>query len=209
MPTIRAIVFDWYGVIWTFPGKFNSIVAAFLGVSLDEFECVYYRHNHLWNKGLVRDKRLAWRLVLDELGKSGKLDALMVFLETQSLGKVDERVVQFIGFLKTQGYKIGLLSNASFKNSAVMRRPEFMTLFDASVLSYEVGYQKPEPQIFLAMAQRLGIDTSEFIFIDDSPKSLSTAKEVGYVPVLYQDLDGLTEQLVERGLLKEHPLHPV
>jgi hypothetical protein len=37
-------------------------------------------------------------------------------------------------------------------------------------------------------------------FIDDAEKSLSTAQEVGFVPILFETYEKLRYQLTERGI---------
>ena len=40
-------------------------------------------------------------------------------------------------------------------------------LFDAVVISAEVGLHKPQPEIYLLAAERLGVEPAECVFVDD------------------------------------------
>ena len=59
-------------------------------------------------------------------------------------------------------------------------REEFDDLFDVITLSYEHGYAKPHPSIFLETLNRLGVNSKDSLHIGDDPISdIRGAKEVG------------------------------
>jgi HAD superfamily hydrolase (TIGR01509 family) len=84
-------------------------------------------------------------------------------------------------------YKIGLLSNIG-----VWRINEFISLaereqlFDAVVLSGEVGIAKPSVEIFELMAERIGFAPSECVMIDDLVDNIEGAEMAGMKTVLFQ-----------------------
>lgn len=101
----------------------------------------------------------------------------------------------FINQLK-QTYKIGLLSNVG----TAWVREEFLTteerqLFDVMVLSYEVGYAKPESEIFDLTAQRLGFQPEECLLIDDSEANCLGAQKRGWQTITYQNWPQLKNDL--------------
>ncbi len=55
----------------------------------------------------------------------------------------------------------------------------FGEMFDAVVISSEVGMRKPEPRIFLHAAGLLGLDPQECIFIDDIQANIAAAEQTG------------------------------
>ncbi len=75
----------------------------------------------------------------------------------------------------------------------------FPDMFDAVVISSEVGMRKPEPQIFLHAAELLGLSPHECIFIDDIEANITAAEQVGFTGVLHQRADATRELLA--GLL--------
>jgi putative hydrolase of the HAD superfamily len=58
-------------------------------------------------------------------------------------------------------------------------------LFDAMVLSADVGLMKPDPAIFKMMADELGLLPNECVMIDDVVSNIDGAKLVGMPGVLY------------------------
>jgi glucose-1-phosphatase len=92
-------------------------------------------------------------------------------------------------------YKLGILSNA---NRGVIERklsPEQLALFDTRIISAEVGFIKPDPNIYLIALDRLATKPSETIFIDDLPDYLEPAKSLGIHTIHYTGLDTLKADL--------------
>lgn len=56
---------------------------------------------------------------------------------------------------------------------------------DAVLLSGEVGYWKPEPEIFLAAAQALNLPAEECLMVDDSIANVQGAIRVGMAGILH------------------------
>lgn len=87
-------------------------------------------------------------------------------------------------------YKIGLLSNTS--RETVSSKPfegDAFALFDAVVLSAEVYLAKPDPDIFVLACERLDVDPSEAVFIDDSEYNLTGATAIGMQTILFEDIE--------------------
>jgi putative hydrolase of the HAD superfamily len=74
----------------------------------------------------------------------------------------------------------GLLSN-SWGND--YPRELWAELFDAVVISSEVGLRKPDERIFLHAAAALDLDPSECVFVDDIEHNIHAAQAVGMVGV--------------------------
>jgi putative hydrolase of the HAD superfamily len=87
--------------------------------------------------------------------------------------------------LRSAGLRTALLSNSW--GLADYPREVFPGLFDAVVLSAEVGMRKPEEQIFLHAAQLLGLRPQECVFIDDIEVNVTAAEAIGMVGVLHTD----------------------
>lgn len=74
-------------------------------------------------------------------------------------------------------------------------------LVDEAVISGEIGFQKPSKEAFAILFQKLGLQPEEVIFIDDAPKSLETAGEIGYSPILFEGNTKLKEDLRKLGIV--------
>lgn len=100
------------------------------------------------------------------------------------LANILPNTVDTISLLKEQGFKIGLVSNADKLERAGWEAGNVAHLFDVAIFSCDVGYVKPEKEIYLACTDKLGIDPAECLFVGDgSCGELPGAKEVGMTTV--------------------------
>ena len=193
----KAIGFDWGGVIEGQPGfVFNKKFCELVGVTEVEYSKVYFRHNRSYNAGKPLTEQELWDRVLTDLGKSDLLDSVEKFsADYRSQKSINKPVLELVDSLKTRGYKVGLLSNNSVETANLLRSAKIDRHFDAFIVSAEVGLMKPDPAIYDLLCDKLGINCTELVFIDDSSQSLSSAKECGYEPVLFTTYETLIKDL--------------
>ena len=175
---IKAIVFDCFGV-------------------LAEDGWLPFKRKYIGN-----NKRLADDVA--DLGKQNEFGMVSLenyFTQVAKLISVDEKnlkaavnrrvpnedLFSFISSYLKPNYKIGLLSNANFNVIEKIFSEEQAKLFDASVLSYESKLIKPDPKIFELIAQRLNVQVSECLFIDDVDRYCLAAEEVGMKAIVYKN----------------------
>ena len=86
--------------------------------------------------------------------------------------------------------RTGLISNCLGDTSYLWPSTPFASLFDASILSFEVGMVKPDPGIYRLACERLGVEPSECLFIGDGGSGeLTGATDVGMDAVLIRAPD--------------------
>lgn len=193
---IKAIAFDYGGVL-----KINTEDS--LGELLNYLETT----REDWDK--------EWFLGNKEANNSGKpyadyfLEVCSKFKNSEESKKhildsleknkgkhiVNSELVEMIKKLKDNGYKIGLLSNYGVELRDKLKKDEIYDLFDAIVVSSEVGCQKPELEIFKILFTNLGVEPEEVVFIDDASKSLENAESIGYFPILYKNNESFKIEL--------------
>ena len=80
-----------------------------------------------------------------------------------------------------------------FKNECI----ELFNSFDKLFFSFEIGYHKPDIQIFEHVLSETKYFTDETIFIDDSIENLNTAQNMGIhtIPVENCNLEILSKLL--------------
>ncbi len=93
---------------------------------------------------------------------------------------------------KLNGLKTALLSNADgwWQPPAAWHE-----LFDATVISGEVGLAKPQQEIYRLTATKLNLQTSECVFVDDLAINVHGAKEAGMVGVHHRSTESTLEEL--------------
>lgn len=108
--------------------------------------------------------------------------------------QLDEAMLELFRTLRARGVPTGLLSNSwGFGYPSEL----FGDLFDAVVISAEVGMRKPEPRIFQHAAQLLGLPPDACIFIDDVQANVTAAEQLGFTGVLHTAADGTAERVAE------------
>lgn len=105
---------------------------------------------------------------------------------------LDPAMLDLFRRLHADGVPTGMLSNSW---GGEYPREMFPELFDAVVISSEVGMRKPEPRIFLHAAELLGLAPQECIFVDDIQANVAAAEQIGFTGVLHTAANG-TAQLV-------------
>lgn len=98
-------------------------------------------------------------------------------------------------------YKLGVLSNAASDIMNELFTPEQAGLFDEVVVSYMIGAIKPDPRAYRMAAERLGVELSQCLFIDDQPHYCEGARAVGMDAIWYQDNIQLKEEFKKRDII--------
>lgn len=93
-------------------------------------------------------------------------------------------------------YKVGLLSNVGQGVMDELFSPdERRELFDAVVLSSDVGMVKPHPEIYEYMSRQLHILPEECLMIDDLAGNIEGARQAGMQGVVCETVDQLKKDL--------------
>lgn len=100
----------------------------------------------------------------------------------------DERMLDAVRRARAAGLRTALLSN-SWGNREQYDFPHFDTLFDAVVISGEVGLRKPDHGIFQLMCRELEVDPRACVFVDDIAANVRAAADVGMCGVHHVDTD--------------------
>ncbi len=91
-------------------------------------------------------------------------------------------VVKTLETLRQQGYRLAVISNTSLPlrdTLAYFERGGFGHVWDRVILSAEVGSRKPEPGIYEAALQGLGIPAQHAVYVGHDPQELSGAEQLG------------------------------
>ena len=107
----------------------------------------------------------------------------------------DERMFDGVAAARRAGIRTGLVSNSWGEEG--YDRTRFAELFDAVVISGEIGIRKPAPEIYALAAERLGRPPERCVFVDDLAGNLKPAREIGMATVLHRDADTTLAELEE------------
>lgn len=90
-------------------------------------------------------------------------------------------VDEFIKIAKNKGLKLALATSADFIKMTINLRNIGLSekTFDATVNGLEVKNKKPFPDIFLLAAQKLRLDASNCLVVEDAVSGVEAAKKAG------------------------------
>lgn len=103
-------------------------------------------------------------------------------------------MLELLQKLKTR-YKLGLISNTTIFESAVLDKLDIRNLFDVISFSWETGYLKPSKEAFELTLQKLTVHAEESIFIDDGQKNVDSAIRIGMHGIRYENLNSLKKSV--------------
>ena len=116
--------------------------------------------------------------------------------------RMDEELVTFIRGLRPR-YRTALLSNAwSDMRSVLDRKWKILDAFDDVFISSEIGLVKPDPRIYIYVAEKMGIEPGQAVFIDDFKENVDRALKVGFHGVHFQNPAQAIQDV--RKVLEEH-----
>lgn len=183
---IKAVIFDCFGVLTT------DLWRAFCD-NLPPGEGLERAHelNHAFDRGFISLEEFLEGVEEATGQKPPDLEAM----GNSAINK-NHALLKRIVTLKQQGYKIGLLSNISddWITDHFLDKEE-QDLFDTIVVSHEVGMTKPSEGIFRLIAERLDVDVSEAVLIDDVESYCQGARNIGMPAICYGSLQQCLDEL--------------
>jgi len=192
---VRALLVDFGGVLTTNVWESFSAFCRAEGLAEDRLRQLFRADERAL--GLLRELEVG---ALDEdsfaesfaplLGierHEGLVDRLFAGMEP------DEPMIEAVRRARAAGLRTGLVSNSWGRGR--YDRDSFPELFDAVVISGEVGLHKPQPQIFALAAERVELDPSRCVFVDDLRENCEGAEAVGMTAVLHRATDDTLARL--------------
>jgi len=147
------------------------------------------------NTGKITEKEF-WRLFKRKFNITKPTPRPSPFVKHWGPHAVEKSdVIKIVSQLKRDGYKIGLLSSTIPPHARHMRKIHFLDNFDVTVLSCEVGMNKPSQKIYRLTAGRLGISPKEAVFIDNREDFVEAAKKIGMKGIVFYNAKQLKAEL--------------
>ena len=194
---IRAMVFDCGGVLLR-----DGDLAAYdawekrLGLPAGELA------RRLWNGetwklaelGQITDAEF-WQRMGKEFGMVAPEQVEQFREDLWDTWVIDERVLELVEQAKRR-YRVAILSNATDAlEDLLAHRYGVADRFEAIVTSARVGIAKPEPRIYEVLLQRLGLQASDVLFVDDRAENVAAAAQLGMHVLWFVDAAELERQL--------------
>jgi putative hydrolase of the HAD superfamily len=131
-------------------------------------------YHDTWRDRLVRwDAARTVRILSRRLGGSPspaqveQAVALRLELAGRVLAAVSPTTLNVLDTLRSQGWRLGLVSNATSETAQAWPGSALARRFDVAVFSCDLGVAKPDREIYLAAAQGLGAPAEQCVYIGD------------------------------------------
>lgn len=112
-----------------------------------------------------------------------------------------EGMAQLVRDLKTAGYGIYLLSNASYRQHEYWPRVPGSECFDGTLISADVKLVKPQREIYDLLCSNFSLKPEECVFIDDSAANIEGAEIAGMRGIVFHgEADEAREKLRALGV---------
>ncbi len=203
---VRAFLFDAGDILYHRPQRGLEFTAFLKKLSID-VECVEAK-----NKKILTDQAFTGQISQDQFREA----ILRLYGVTQpdqiERGKrileADDYDIQFfpgvpetLAALKQQGFLLGVVTDTAAPLTLKLswfERGGFGHVWDSVISSKELGVRKPDPRIYQAALQQLGITPSEAIFVGHNAVELAGAREIGLKTVAFNyDPNALADDFIK------------
>lgn len=198
---IKAGIFDIGGVLlrWTNLPMFEDVDQT-LHITEEQRSEHWLKYMDLLEVGKITEKEFWEGFILDTNAQGTLPTESLLQREFKKRFSVDTDVLEIPHELQKKGIKVGIISNTIAPHAEVIKNSNELGDFDDFILSNEVGYRKPEKEIYELALERLGVKPAEAFFVDDLPANVAGANAVGINGILFENKDLLLMKLTELGV---------
>ncbi|KQC12600.1 MAG: hypothetical protein APR63_02475 [Desulfuromonas sp. SDB] len=211
----EAIVFDLFHTLTSIqhtqaPGKHSS---ELLGIDRDDWNKALFSGTESRLRGLITDPV---EIIQDIALKIDPGIPREKIIEVASVRKkrfihclqyIPASTMDTLKILKSISKKIALISNADAVECSGWNKSEIAKLFDVSIFSCNVGYLKPEFQIYQLCLEQLNLSPEHCLFVGDgNADELQGARRVGMDTVFTSEFirDIWPEKISERSKIAHY-----
>ncbi|MBI2184384.1 MAG: HAD family hydrolase [Thaumarchaeota archaeon] len=122
------------------------------------------------------------KLNLEFKAVKGTLGVILDRFESEAFSEseLNPSVVDVLSYFKSQGFKMGLVTNdGRAAASVILDKHSLRRFFDIVITRDDVERMKPDPEGILRASAALGVDPSEALYVGDSVLDVQAAKSAG------------------------------
>ncbi|MFG3364154.1 HAD family hydrolase [Streptomyces sp. NPDC048156] len=201
---ISAVLSDFGGVLTTSVYEAFEALGRALGVD-----------PRLPLRLLAKDERAGALLVDHEEGRIGQREfedgfaerlrahgadaqgpGLLSLMQTEL--RPDRAMLDLVAEVRNAGHRVGLLSNSL--GDDCYAGFDLESMFDAVVISGEIGVRKPSRRAYAIACERLGTEPAETVMVDDLEHNIVAARRAGLAGIVHREATATAQEL--RSLLR-------
>lgn len=181
---IKAVIFDLDGVLVTTDElHFTAWKALADKLGINDFT----KEDNVRQRGVSRMASL--EVVLEKTDRAFSEEEKLTLAEekneiyVRSLSSLSETDVlsganEFIDYLKSKGIKTAV-GSASKNTPLILEKTKLTNKFDAVSCGLDTTKSKPDPEVFLIAAKKLGVAPCDCVVVEDSDAGIEAAKTGG------------------------------
>ncbi len=199
---IRAVIFD-FGEVLSYapPPDTIAAIAELLRVTREEFREYYYAERQDYDRGILTAEQY-WQAVARDAGAELTAEQIAWLRRTdvEMWSQVNPQMLSWAAELRSREIQTAVLSNMH-ADMAKSVRAEFAWIrdFECFILSAEIGFAKPDPEIFQHCLDCLKLPANEALFIDDKPRNTDASEALGMAAICADSPQAIREQLQKAG----------
>jgi beta-phosphoglucomutase len=125
-----------------------------------------------------------------------KQERTLRYASSRAFPRVDQLLM--MSWLKREGFKLAVATN-SIRRSAesMLTSVGLLEFLDTLVTNEDVQKAKPDPEIYLLTAERLGVDPEHCLVFEDNDYGIKSAESAGCIVYKVDSVDELNRSLIE------------
>lgn len=205
--SVDAVVWDFGGVLISTIENKVSFLAERAGLPLEtvvtlllgpRHESTDYHPWHRAERGELETAAIQEELAPLAVQAGIELvgDEIDVLLDAETY-TIHSHVFPAITEIRSRGYRTGLLTNCFREFRPTLERDIPLSMFDIVIDSSAEGVRKPQPEVYALTSERLGVDPTSIVFLDDFEGNIEGAKRAGWQTISVSDVDAAMRDLAD------------
>lgn len=207
----RAVLFDLFGtLIYSPPMTDYRLMVAEIAAILGQPYELFYQHWMSVNDGRLdgsfgssEGDILAVARMFDIDVSDVQMSACMAVRRslTRKLLTPKPGSLEMLGELREMDFRLGLVTDSVYDVPAVWPDAELAPFFSAPQFSCVTHIRKPDPRAYLPVVEKLGVQTSQVLFVGDGGSDeLNGAIRCGIDALMIDDVDPSNDETLRVGV---------
>ena len=193
---LKAVIFDMDGVLF-------DTEKIYLDVWTKIFNKYGYKMTkEIYCKVIATGRENVKKVFKEEFGENLPIEEMYKEKDIDLAKELEKKIpikngaYELLNYLRNKKYKLALATSASRERmEKQLKESNFITIFDEVVCKDDVTKTKPNPEIFLKVANKLNVRPEECIVIEDSAAGIEAAYNGNMTSIHVVDLKEADEKI--------------
>ncbi len=194
---IKGVLFDMDGVVLDTEKlytRFWQEAAQFFGYPMTKEQALGMRSLNR-GAGVAQMQSYFGKDVDYEAIRNKRMELMDAFVAVEGV-EIKLGIHELLDYLDEKGLKRAIATSSPLERTKLyLSSVNLEKRFDELVSGYMVEKGKPEPDIYLYAASKLGLKPEECLVLEDSPTGIIAAHRAGCIPVMVPDQDKPDEEV--------------